>query len=241
VPRLDGYRAVLFDLDGVLTPTADLHMSAWRTLFEAVFAEKGVREPYTDDDYFDHLDGRKRDDGVADVLASRGIRLERGEPTDPPTADTVWGIGNRKNAVFTQLLEEQGIAPYPASLAVVERLQAEGVPMAVVSSSKNARKVLEAAGLLEHFPVIVDGNVAGERKLRSKPEPDMFLEGARELGVEAADAVVLEDATSGVAAGRAGNFGLVVGVDRGTGEQALLDSGADLVVQDLAEFEEASR
>lgn len=232
--RLNGYRAVLFDLDGVLTPTADLHMHAWRAMFTRVFAEKGVAAPYTDGDYFTHLDGKKRDDGVADLLASRDIVLPTGAPTDPSTADTVWGIGNRKNDVFTRLLDEDGIAPYPSSLALVDQLAAEDVAMAVVSSSKNAKKVLAAAHLLDRFPVIVDGEVAADRHLRSKPAPDMFIAAARDLGVDPAEAVVVEDAISGVAAGRAGGFGLVVGVDRGVGERALRDAGADLVVSDLA-------
>lgn len=229
---------MLFDLDGVLTPTADIHMHAWRAMFTAVFAEKGVTEPYTDDDYFTYLDGKKRDDGVAGVLASRGITVPTGSPDDPPTADTVWGIGNRKNEVFSRVLEEEGIAAYPGSLALVERLAAAGTPMAVVSSSKNARWVLTAAGLLDRFPIVVDGVTAGEQGLDSKPAPDMFLYAARALDIEPAEAVVFEDAISGVSAASAGAFGLVVGVDRGAGEQALRAAGATLVVHELAEFSE---
>jgi HAD superfamily hydrolase (TIGR01509 family) len=227
---------VLFDLDGVLTPTADIHMLAWRTLFTEVFAERGVERPYTNDDYYRYLDGKTRYEGVAGVLASRGIDLPWGSPDDPASADTVSGVGNRKNEVFTRVLTEQGIAPYPGSLELVRQLHDLALPMGVVSSSANARWVLTAAGILDYFPVLVDGVVAAEEHLASKPAGDMFVRGARGLGVEPADAVVFEDAISGVAAGRAGGFGLVVGVNRGVGEQALLESGAHLVVDDLAVF-----
>jgi HAD superfamily hydrolase (TIGR01509 family) len=227
---------VLFDLDGVLTPTADIHMLAWRTLFTQVFAEKGVDRPYTDDDYYRYLDGKTRYAGVAGMLASRGIELPWGSADDPSSADTVSGVGNRKNDVFTRVLTEQGIAPYPGSLELVRRLHDEGMPMGVVSSSANARWVLTTAGILDYFPVLVDGLLAAEEHLASKPAGDMFVRGARGLGIEPADAVVFEDAISGVAAGRAGGFGLVVGVDRGVGEKALLDSGAHVVVDDLAAF-----
>jgi len=232
---------VLFDLDGVLTPTADIHMLAWRTLFTEVFAEKGVDQPYTEDDYFRHLDGKTRYEGVAGLLASRGIDLPWGSPDDPPTADTVSGVGNRKNEVFTRVLKAEGIAPYPGSLSLVRRLHGLGLPMGVVSSSANARWVLTAAGILDYFPVLVDGVVAADEHLASKPAGDMFVRGARGLGVEPADAVVFEDAISGVAAGRAGGFGLVGGVDRGAGERKRLGSGADVVVDDLAGFTEGDR
>jgi beta-phosphoglucomutase family hydrolase len=231
---LDDYRAVLFDLDGVLTPTADLHRYAWQAMFTEVFAEKGVPGAYTDDDYFEHLDGKRRYDGVASILASRGIRLPWGSPDDPPTADTVTGIGNRKNDYFSRALEERGIRPYPGSLALVERLDAKRMLMGVVSSSKNARWVLSAAGLIDRFPVIVDGVVAAQESLASKPAPDMFLFAAQAMGLEPAEIVVFEDAISGVASARAGGFGLILGVDRGAGEQALLEAGADAVLEDLA-------
>jgi beta-phosphoglucomutase family hydrolase len=227
---------VLFDLDGVLTPTADLHMHAWREMFTALFAAHGVTPPYTDDDYFRFLDGRKRYDGVAAVLQSRGLDLPWGDPADPPEAETVCGVGNRKNAVFFAILEREGMTAYPGSLAVLDRLEAERVPMAVVSSSKNARAVLDAAGLTARFPVIVDGVVAEEDALASKPAPDMFLDAAERLAVDPARTVVVEDALSGVEAGAAGRFGLVVGVDRGAGADALRGAGADVVVTDLAEL-----
>jgi beta-phosphoglucomutase family hydrolase len=231
---------VLFDLDGVLTPTADLHMHAWREMFTALFAAHSVSSPYTDDDYFRYLDGRKRYDGVAAVLRSRALELPWGDPADPPEAETVCGVGNRKNDVFFALLERDGMTAYPGSLAVLDRLGADGVPMAVVSSSKNARAVLDAAGLTARFPVIVDGVVAEQDHLASKPAPDMFLDAARLLRVDPAEAVVVEDALSGVEAGAAGRFGLVVGVDRGAGAEALRRAGADVVVADLAELLDSS-
>ena len=228
--------AVLFDLDGVITPTAEVHMRAWSRMFTELFAQHGVQPPYSDDDYFQHLDGRPRYDGVASLLASRGIDVPLGDPSDPDDADTVCGIGNRKNAFFSALLAAEGIAAYPGSLAVLDRLSALGIPVAIVSSSKNAVPVLAAAHLTDRFPVIVDGVVAAAEGLPGKPSPDIFLEGARRLAVDPANAVVVEDAISGVAAGASGDFGLVVGVDRGVGSEALRDAGAHLVVGDLADL-----
>ena len=236
LPSLATFDAVLFDLDGVLTPTAEVHMHAWRTMFTELFAEKGVVELYTDDVYFRHLDGKQRMEGVASVLDSRGIIVPFGTPEDPPTADTVCGIGNRKNEVFARVLQTDGVAPYPGSLALVEELAATGMPMGVVSSSKNAVWVLGAAHLQHFFPVVVDGLVAGAEGLGSKPAPDMFLRAAVLMGVDPSRVAVFEDAISGVAAAHAGKFSLVVGVDRGVGERMLRDAGADVVIDDLASF-----
>lgn len=202
-------------------------------MFTEVFAEKGVPLPYTDDDYFEHLDGKRRYDGVASMLESRGILLPLGTPEDPATADTVSGIGNRKNDYFARALNEKGIRPYPGSQALVDELAEKRMPMGVVSSSSNARWVLTSAGLLDRFPVIVDGVVAAQESLASKPAPDMFLFAARQMNLDPSTIVVFEDAISGVASARAGNFGLVVGVDRGAGHSALLEAGADTVVDDL--------
>jgi beta-phosphoglucomutase family hydrolase len=240
LPSLSDFRAVLFDLDGVLTPTADLHRYAWQSMFTEVFTEKGVTRPYTDDDYFEHLDGKRRYDGVESMLASRGIHLPLGLPTDLPTADTVSGIGNRKNEYFERALNELGMRPYPGSQLLVDELTEKRMPMGVVSSSNNARWVLTAADLIDYFPIIVDGVVAAEHSLASKPAPDMFLFGAAQLNLAPVDVVVFEDAISGVAAARAGNFGLVVGVDRGAGHEALRDAGADVVIDDLADYAAAS-
>lgn len=232
----DQYDAVLFDLDGVITPTAVVHMHAWSKMFNDFLTARGIEEPYTDQDYYDYVDGKPRYDGVRSFLASRGIELPDGHPSDPSTDDTVCGLGNRKNDAFSEVLRTEGVEPYPGSVRLIEALVERGTKLAVVSSSRNAPSVLETAGLRQHFPVLVDGNVAAEKGLRGKPAPATFLEAATELGVEASRAVVVEDATSGVEAGSAGGFGLVVGVDRGAGEDALLRAGADRVVSDLAEL-----
>ena len=227
------FDAALLDLDGVITPTAEVHMAAWARMFTNVLTAEGVAEPYTDADYFRYVDGKPRYDGVRAVLASRGITLPEGDPTDPPGARTVAGLGNRKNEAFNAVLERDGIAPYPGSVALLDHLGAMGVPMAVVSSSRNAPAVLDGAGLTDRFVTVVDGAVAQREGLPGKPAPDTFLFAARIVGATPARAVVLEDATSGVAAGRAGGFGLVVGVDRGAGADALTEAGADMVVTDL--------
>ncbi|WP_460772338.1 HAD family hydrolase [Microbacterium sp. GXF7504] len=236
LPDLASYDAVLFDLDGVLTPTAEVHMHAWRTMFEELFAAWGIEPPYTDDDYFRYLDGKKRYDGVASLLRSRDVEVPWGDPADDPSADTVCGIGNRKNEVFARVLRAEGIGPYPGSIALVDRLVAAGVPVAVVSSSKNAEEVLAAAGIRDRFAVVMDGVIAERDGLASKPAPDVFVEGARMLGVDPARSAAVEDAESGVRSASAGGFALVVGVDRGAGADALREAGAHVVVDDLAAF-----
>ncbi|HKP06532.1 MAG TPA: beta-phosphoglucomutase family hydrolase [Microbacterium sp.] len=236
LPDLTAYEAVLFDLDGVLTPTAEVHMHAWQTMFEELFAAWGITPPYTERDYFDHLDGKKRYDGVASLLRSRDVEVPWGHPSDPVTADTVCGIGNRKNAVFERVLRAEGIAPYPGSLRLLDVLAAAGTPVAVVSSSKNAEEVLAAAGIRDRFAVVMDGVIAERDHLASKPAPDVFVEAARMLGVEPSQSAAVEDAISGVQSAAAGGFGLVVGVDRGAGEEDLVEAGAHVVVKDLEEF-----
>jgi len=230
------YDAALFDLDGVLTPTADVHMLAWEQLFSGFLEQRGIEQPYVEADYFDHIDGKPRYEGVRSFLTSRGIELAEGEPTDPSSADTVCGLGNRKNDAFSAVLREQGVTAYPGSVALLDHLAARGVQVAVVSSSRNAPAVLTAAGLRDRFEVVVDGNVAADRGLAGKPSPETFAFAAEQLGSAKDRAVVLEDALSGVAAGRAGGFGLVVGVDRGVGADRLTSAGADVVVDDLAEL-----
>jgi beta-phosphoglucomutase family hydrolase len=222
------YAGVLFDLDGVITPTAVIHERAWA----ALFADYG----YTAEDYIASIDGRPRYDGVRTFLASRGIELREGTPDDPPGDDTVCALGNRKNELFNHLLAGEGIEPYPGSQATLELLADEHVPAAVVSSSKNAHNVLRAAGLGDRFDIVVDGVVAAEERLAGKPAPDAFLLGARRLQVDPAASVVVEDAVSGVAAGAAGDFAVVIGVDRGAGRDALLEHGATFVVRDLGEL-----
>ncbi|MFT4187019.1 MAG: beta-phosphoglucomutase family hydrolase [Aeromicrobium sp.] len=235
------YDAALFDLDGVITPTAEVHMRAWERMFNTFLNERsaeewGIAEPYTDADYHRYVDGKPRYDGVRSFLASRGVELPEGDPSDGPEAETVCGLGNRKNEVFAALLAEEGVAPYPGSVALVAALAERGVRRAIVSSSRNAPAVLRAAGMIDEFELIVDGVVAAEAGLPGKPAPDTYQHAADLMGVPHARAVVFEDAISGVQAGAAGDFGLVVGVDRGAGADALRDHGADLVVADLEEL-----
>lgn len=211
-------------------------MRAWGRMFTAFLAGRGVMPPYEDADYFAYIDGKPRLDGVRSMLASRGVVLPEGDAADDPSLDTVAALGNRKNAAFTAELAENGVAPYPGSVAFVDAAIAAGFAVAVVSSSRNAEPVLRAAGLRDRFGVVVDGVLAAAEGLPGKPAPDTYLHAARLLGMTAAECVVLEDAHSGVQAGRAGAFGRVVGVDRGAGAVELLASGADLVVEDLAEL-----
>ncbi len=232
--------AVLFDLDGVLTPTAEVHMRAWSEMFNAFLSSwedpAADTSTYTDDDYFAHVDGKPRYDGVRDLLTARGIDLPEGDPSDAPTLDTVCGLGNRKNDAFNAVLERDGVSPFPGSVALLDHLRDLGMPLAVVSSSANAPAVLEAAGLAGRFVTVVDGRVATELGLPGKPAPDTFVHAATACGATPSRSVVVEDAVSGVRAGAAGEFGLVIGVDRGAGAQTLTDAGAHLVVADLGEL-----
>ena len=234
LPDLHHAAGVLFDLDGVLTPTAEVHMRAWQKVFDEVFARWGIEPPYTDADYFAYVDGKKRYDGVASLLRSRNVEIPWGEIADPPEAETICGIGNRKNDAFAATLRAEGIAPYPGSLAVLQSLREAGVPMGVVSSSKNAEEVLASAGIRDFFRIVVDGVVAENGHLASKPAPDMFLEGARMLGVDPAASVAVEDAVAGVASAASAGYGAVVGVDRGAGPEVLRAAGATGIVDDLA-------
>ena len=226
--RWTDYDAVLFDLDGVITPTAELHEYAWGELF--------ANYDYTEADYLKYIDGKPRYDGVRSFLALRDITLPDGGPADAPGDESVYAMGNRKNTLFNEVLARDGIAPYPGSAATLELLTNASIPDAIVSSSKNAVPVLAAAGLGDRFDVVIDGVVATDQGLAGKPAPDGYLLGAERLGVDPARTVVVEDATSGVAAGAAGNFVVVIGVDRGAGPQALLDHGATFVVADLDEL-----
>jgi HAD superfamily hydrolase (TIGR01509 family) len=231
----DAVDAVLFDLDGVITPTAEVHMHAWAEMFTAFLDGQGV-DPYTEQDYFAHVDGKPRYEGVAALLASRGLEVPWGDPDDTPDTVSVCGLGNRKNALFGTVLARDGVQAYPGSLELVDALDARGTRMAIVSSSANAPDVLRAAGLLDRFETVVDGAVATAHRLRGKPCPDTYQFAADTLGVPHPRAVVVEDAVSGVEAGAAGDFAAVVGVDRGAGTGTLLSHGADLVVHDLAEL-----
>jgi beta-phosphoglucomutase family hydrolase len=234
--------ALLFDLDGVLTQTAKVHDAAWKATFDE-FLRKRAQASGTEfvpfdavADYDEYVDGKPREDGVRDFLKSRDIELPEGSPDDPTDAQTVYGIGNNKNERVLKLIHDQGVEPYAGSVTYLKAVQQAGLPRAVVSSSANCRDVLKAAGIDGFFETIVDGNVAQRDHLHGKPAPDTFLAGAKALGVEPKHAVVFEDALAGVAAGHAGAFGYVVGVDRVGQRDALRQHGADVVVDDLAEL-----
>jgi beta-phosphoglucomutase family hydrolase len=238
----DGIQACLFDLDGVLTETASVHAAAWKEMFDA-FLQRWAGEhqqpfvPFDQhDDYDRYVDGKPRLDGVRDFLASRGIHLPEGTSDDPATADTVNGLGRRKNDLVVRRIHEDGVAAYPGSVTYVRAAGDAGLLRAVVSSSNNARAVLAAADILDLFQEIVDGAVAARDNLQGKPAPDTYLAGARLLGVDPSTAAVFEDALAGVEAGRAGHFGYVVGVDRVGQAQALKEHGADRVVTDLGDL-----
>ncbi|MEV0676311.1 beta-phosphoglucomutase family hydrolase [Actinosynnema sp. NPDC050436] len=230
----DGITACLFDLDGVLTSTAVLHRRAWRRTFDDFLRPRG-EPPFTEEDYLRYVDGRPRYDGVRTFLASRGITLPEGTPGDPPDQDTVHGVGNRKNELIDAIIRDEGVTPYPGSVRYLEAV-AGTLAIGVVTSSANADRVLDAAGLTRFVQARVDGLVIARDGLAGKPAPDSFLAGARALGVPPAGAAVFEDALSGVQAGRAGGFGHVVGVDRAGQAAALREHGADVVVEDLAEL-----
>jgi beta-phosphoglucomutase family hydrolase len=230
--------ACLFDLDGVLTSTAVLHQRAWKETFDDFLRQRDGASfvPFSGTDYLSHVDGRPRFDGVREFLASRGIVLAEGEPSDPPDLDTVHGVGNRKNELVQKIIAEGGVTPYPGSVRYLEAARAAGMAIAVVTSSANGAAVLEAAGLTPFIQARIDGLVIAKEGLRGKPAPDSFLAGARALGVPASNAAVFEDALAGVQAGKAGGFGYVVGVDRADQAEQLHAMGADVVVQDLAEL-----
>jgi beta-phosphoglucomutase family hydrolase len=228
--------ACLFDLDGVLTPTAKVHAAAWKQMFDEFLRGRGER-PFDElRDYDEYVDGRPRLDGVRAFLASRGIELPEGDPEDTPGTETVAGLGNRKNEIVLRMFRASGVEAYPGSVRYVEAARDAGLRRAVVSSSANTVEILASAGISDLFDSVVDGNVRRREGLQGKPAPDTFLFAARGLGLEAAQAAVFEDALAGVAAGRAGRFGLVVGVDRIGQAEALREHGADVVVTDLEEL-----
>jgi beta-phosphoglucomutase family hydrolase len=237
-----GISACLFDLDGVLTQTAKVHAAAWKEMFDAFLLDRSGQsgEPFRPfeiaTEYPQYVDGKLRQDGVRSFLASRGIALPEGAPDDPSTALTVHGLGTRKNDLVLELIERDGVEVYKGSVRFVEVVRDAGLRRAVVSASKNCQAVLAAAGIEGLFEVRVDGIVAAESHLRGKPAPDMFLAAANLLGVDPSHGAVFEDAVAGVAAGRAGRFGWVVGVDRVGQADALRSHGADHVVADLGEL-----
>jgi beta-phosphoglucomutase family hydrolase len=238
----DQYDAVLLDLDGVITDTANMHAACWKQMFDAYLQERATEagEPFRPfdlaTDYRLYVDGKPRFDGVRDFLTSRGIQLPEGSPDDPPQAQTVGGLGNRKNDLVNKVIEERGVEPYDGSVKFIHQLRHQGFKIAVVTSSQNCEAVLKATKLNAFFDVRVDGNTIRSQHLAGKPAPDTFLTAAQQLGVAPARAVVVEDAISGVEAGRRGNFGLVIGVARKGNADELRRHGAHLVVNDLCEL-----
>ena len=238
----DGIRGCLFDLDGVLTKTAQVHDAAWQEMFDGYLRERSRRTgerfvPFDRvADYENFVDGKPRADGTRSFLQSRGIELPEGSPDDPPDAETVEGLSNRKNEILLRRIDEDGVEAYPGSVRYVRAVRDAGLRRAVVTSSANCRDVLASAGLEDLFETHIDGLTVEREHLRGKPAPDSYLAGARALGLEPGAAAVFEDALAGVAAGRAGWFGFVVGVDRLGQADALAEHGADVVVTDLAEL-----
>ena len=238
----DGMTACLFDMDGVVTKTALVHAAAWKEMFDDFLRQRaeqtgGEFAPFDQHrDYDDYVDGRPRLDGTRAFLASRSVDLPEGHPDDPPGTATVWGLSNRKNALVLEKLARDGVEVYDGSVRYIKAARAEGLRTAIVSSSANTVEVLRAARIEDLFDTRVDGVVAAQQGLKGKPAPDTFLAAARALGAAPAQAVVYEDAQSGVAAGRAGGFGFVVGVDRVGQAAELRQHGADIVVTDLADL-----
>jgi beta-phosphoglucomutase family hydrolase len=238
----DGIRGCLFDLDGVITKTAKVHDAAWKEMFDSFLRERAQQTgeqfvPFDPvKDYDEYVDGKPRADGTRSFLQSRGITLPEGSPDDPPEAETINGLGNRKNVILLKRIKEDGVEAYEGSVRYVRAVRDAGLRRAVVSSSANCRDVLVAAGIEDLFEARIDGVTAQQEHLAGKPAPDMFLAGAKALGLEPQAATVFEDALAGVASGRAGHFGFVVGVDRVGQAAALKAHGADIVVEDLAEL-----
>jgi beta-phosphoglucomutase family hydrolase len=234
--------AVLLDLDGVITDTATLHAASWKQMFDEYLEKRAAKRgevfrPFDlATDYRLYVDGKPRYDGVRDFLRSRSIQLPEGSPDDPPQAETVGGLGNRKNDLVNEIIEDRGVEPYEGSVKLIQQLRQQGFKIAVVTSSQNCETVLKAAKLEAFFEVRVDGNTIHTQHLAGKPAPDTFLTAAKLLGVEPIRAVVIEDAISGVQAGCQGNFGLVIGVARKGNAEELRQQGAHLVVDDLGEL-----
>ena len=242
--RRDQFDAVLFDLDGVLTDTQGLHAACWKKMFDEFLRKRSENRgeefhPFSiTDDYYLYVDGRLRSDGVRDFLQSRNISLPEGDPDEPPESETVSGLGNRKNDMVNELMETEGVDVHSDSVEWVRLLRDQGYKTAVVSASSNCKTVLISAKILDLFDTIVDGNVAADLDLAGKPSPETFLKAAEQLGVDPRRAVVVEDAISGVQAGRSGGFGLVIGVARKENAEALKESGADIVVKSLSELQQ---
>ena len=240
------FSAVIFDLDGVVTKTALVHGAAWKEMFDRYLRLRETRdgEPFREftheGDYLPYVDGKPRYEGVRSFLESRGIHLPYGEADDPADRETVCGLGNQKNVAFREVLKKQGVQQYASTVNLIRELRAAGVHVGVASSSKNCQFVLQAAGIEDLFETRVDGMVSAELGLKGKPQPDIFIRAAENLGVAPAQAIVVEDAVSGVQAGQAGAFGLVIGIAREQNGEALLTNGADVVIEDFAGIEIAT-
>ena len=239
IERLD---AVIFDMDGVVTDTARTHARCWKRVLDDFLHARSERtggafRPFGDEDYLRYVDGKPRYDGVESFLSSRGITLERGEPSDPPGHDTVCALGNLKDREFELAVMEEGVKPFESTVALIRSLRSRGTRTALISSSRHANMLLAAAGITDLFDAIIDGSDAEALGLPGKPEPAIFLAAARQLAVEPSRAAVVEDALAGVQAGHRGGFCLVIGVDRSSQADALREQGADVVVSDLADLE----
>lgn len=239
---LNQYEAVLFDLDGVLTPTAKIHAACWKRVFDDFLRHHAQEtntpfEPFDlQRDYLPYVDGKPRYPGVESFLASREIQLPYGEPSSPPNRTTVCGLGNGKDSYFAEVLHAEGMEPYPGALALVNFLRTQGIKLGVVSSSRNCKEVLKVAEIIHLFDTIMDGRLAEQLQIPGKPAPETFLKAAEQLGIPPEKTVVFEDAIAGVKAGQNGQFGWVIGVDRGENATALRENGADVVVQNLSEL-----
>ncbi|MBW6480313.1 MAG: trehalose-phosphatase [Bacteroidales bacterium] len=233
--------ALIFDLDGVITQTRKTHKKAWKESFDIFFIrrepESGRQESMTEDDYQQYIDGKPRYDGVGSFLESRSIKLPLGNPDDEPGIETICAVGNLKNIMFNEIVEREGVETYQDAIAKLRDWKKQGIKTAIVSSSKNCKKIIEVAGIADLFDTRVDGLVSAEIGLKGKPDPDIFTEAARRLGVRPENSVVFEDAISGVQAGQKGYFGLVVGVNRFNIKQALLDNGADITIDTFDELD----
>lgn len=230
-------KGVIFDLDGVITKTADVHFVAWKRVFVEFLQSKNALASFTyEDDYVPYVDGKPRYKGVESFLESRGFNLPYGKITDKPGNETICSIGNGKNDAFREVIKQEGVEFYDGTIKLINELKIKKIQMGVASSSKNCQFILETVGLAKEFETIVDGIVSHEMGLKGKPEPDIFTTAAKNMGLLPANCVVVEDAISGVQAGRKGNFGLVLGVTRTGDKTALKNNGADIVVEDLSEI-----
>lgn len=235
------FEAVIFDMDGVITKTALTHAAAWKKMFDHYLRKRETEhgEPFTEfthsADYLPYVDGKPRYKGVQSFLESRGIHIPFGNPSDAPGIETICGLGNQKNNAFNEVLEKEGVEVYPSTVALINDLKVAGIKLGVASSSKNCKPVLERVGLLSIFEARVDGVVSAEMNLHGKPEPDIFTTAADICRVKYAKTVVVEDAVSGVQAGKKGKFGLTLGIARENNRNELLENGADFVVEDLEE------